>query len=257
MGKQDRSQPPPRRLAVRCPVGQRNGVLLSLAASLAGAIATVLLLPGQPALAQALTSPSPTPSPSPSATAVMHLSGDSGNVALALVVVLVLLAGVIVIVGRLLLEGTAKARAEETSSQEDQVDLSFIRGWLAVTLVGGLLIFVAVSFWLDDTTLRSTLVGGLVASSGAAVAFYFAGKQTAQAVQNTRRDLLSSLPLTVVPDLKDDKPEEAKEALKKVGLQLRQAPANAGADWTVTSQLPLAGDLATPDRTVTATFVQP
>jgi hypothetical protein len=40
--------------------------------------------------------------------------------------------------------------------------------WLATALVVGLLLFCALAFGLDDESLRSTLIGGLVATSSAA-----------------------------------------------------------------------------------------
>ena len=40
-----------------------------------------------------------------------------------------------------------------------------------MALVSGLLIFSAASFFLDDTTLRSLLLGGVVSSAGTATAF--------------------------------------------------------------------------------------
>jgi hypothetical protein len=121
-------------------------------------------------------------------TAVTHLSGSDKVVTLWLVVALVLLAGGVVIAGRRWLEGgadggsrgtttTAKSRHADVTSH----DTTLIRSWLAISLVGGLLIFVATSFCLDDTTLRSTVIGGVVANAGAAVAFYFASKASDQA----------------------------------------------------------------------------
>ena len=52
--------------------------------------------------------------------------------------------------------------SSKSASQKDRPDSTLVRSWLAISLVGGLLIFAAVSFWLDDTTLRSTLIGGVI-----------------------------------------------------------------------------------------------
>src|SRR3954454_15223203 len=46
-------------------------------------------------------------------------------------------------------------------------DCTLVRSWLAISLVGGRVIFTAVSFWIGDTTLRSALVGGRVRDTGA------------------------------------------------------------------------------------------
>jgi len=84
-----------------------------------------------------------------------------------------------------------------------------------------LLIFVALSFWLDDTTLRSTLIGGVVANAGAAVAFYFASKSSDQA----RRDILgASLPSIPVPDLAGKNLQKVRETLAATALRLEQRP---------------------------------
>jgi hypothetical protein len=62
---------------------------------------------------------------------------------------------------------------------------SVIRSWIAIALVMGLLVFCAAAFLVDDTSLRSTLFGGLTTSAGAAVAFYFSTKAAEQAQANS------------------------------------------------------------------------
>lgn len=75
-----------------------------------------------------------------------------------------ILAGVIVALSRLM---------HERASRESQ---SVVRSWVAITLVIGLLSSCAAAFEIDDVQLRNTLLGGLVASVGAAIAFYFSSK---------------------------------------------------------------------------------
>ena len=104
------------------------------------------------------------------------LSSTEGTVLLALVLVGSLLAGLVVILGRKLLE------------QDGGSPQSLVRSWLAVSLVFGLLAFCAAAFWIDDPQLRNTLIGGLVASAGAATAFYFSSKGADQA----RTDILKT-----------------------------------------------------------------
>lgn len=65
---------------------------------------------------------------------------------------------------------------------------TLIRSWIAIASVFGLLLFCAVAFAIDDQWLRSTLIGEVVASAGAAVAFYFSSKSSDQA----RSDILSA-----------------------------------------------------------------
>jgi hypothetical protein len=103
------------------------------------------------------------------------LSNSQGLWLFLVVAVGVLLAGVVVIVGRSLLD----------KGQSDQ-PASLIRSWIAISLVLGLLAFCAAAFLISDTTLRSTLFGGLIASVSAAVAFYF----SSSAADRTRADIL-------------------------------------------------------------------
>ena len=119
---------------------------------------------------------------------------------------------------------------------------------MAISLVGGLLIFAAASFWFDDTTLRSTLIGGVVANAGAAVAFYFASKASDQA----RRDILNAAhPATVVvPDLVGKDLQEAESAIAKFPLTLVALPPEPVAGAKVTSQQPLAETPAQAGSTV-------
>ncbi|MGN6377484.1 MAG: Ig domain-containing protein [Gaiellales bacterium] len=87
-----------------------------------------------------------------------------------------LLAGLVILWFR-----SVQAAAKEPSK-------SMVRSWIAIALVLGLLVFCATSFVVGDSALRSTLFGGLVASVGAAVAFYFSSKSADQA----RADILDA-----------------------------------------------------------------
>jgi hypothetical protein len=92
------------------------------------------------------------------------------------------------------------------------------------------LLFSAISFAIDDTTLRSTLIGGLVANAGAAVAFYFASKSSDQA----RRDILNaSVPSVTVPNLIGKDEHDVNAALASTPLHLVAQPATRDAAATV------------------------
>jgi hypothetical protein len=110
-------------------------------------------------------------------TGSMSLSSSQGVLLLALVSAATLAAGLVVILGRTKVTGDPTAQGG-----------SVIRSWIAISLVIGLLIFCAAAFLINDTSLRSTLFGGLVASVGAAVAFYFSSKTADQA----RTDILNA-----------------------------------------------------------------
>lgn len=91
-------------------------------------------------------------------------------------------------VGGVLLAGVIIIFARSGSASKGDPSKSVIRSWIAMTLVFGLLIFCATAFVVGDSALRSTLFGGLVASVGAAVAFYFSSKTADQA----RSDVLNA-----------------------------------------------------------------
>jgi hypothetical protein len=186
-----------------------------------------------------------------------HLTGSDKVMSLALIVGFILLAGAVVIVGRRVLDGPPAAAAvngTQATTPGEATDSTLIRSWLAVSLVGGLLIFVAVSFWLDDTTLRSTLIGGVVANAGAAVAFYFASKSSDQA----RKDILSAaLPSALVPNLAGKDLPAVRETIASTPLRLEIHPATPGASAQVVTQSPVANQSAPSGATVSATFAGP
>lgn len=104
-----------------------------------------------------------------STTAVLALLG--------LVIAGVLLAGLLVI------RATSPTRKRNVDPAK-----SFVRSWIAVALVLGLLVFCGASFMISDAKLRSTLFGGLIASTGSAVAYYFSSRAADQA----RADILTT-----------------------------------------------------------------
>lgn len=95
----------------------------------------------------------------------------SGNPALALVIGGSLLAGLVVILGRSVI-----------TSGEGDPPASIVRSWIAVALVFGFLAFCAAALLINNATLQSMLFGGLIASLGSAVAFYFSSKTADQAL---------------------------------------------------------------------------
>lgn len=115
----------------------------------------------------------PTPSSTVPGTPAVH-----ADLILWLVVAGVIAAGIVIIIGRNWLK----------SGQDGQA-ASLIRSWIAISLVIGLLIFCAATLFGTDTSLQSTLFGGLIASTGAAVAFYFSSKGADQA----RADILNAV----------------------------------------------------------------
>jgi hypothetical protein len=196
-------------------------------------------------------------------TTVTHLTGSDKAWSIFIVAAFILIAGVVVIVGRTWLEGDRVDRPTETrpngGPKQRRVpgansDKTLIRSWLAISLAGGLLIFAAISFWIDDTTLRSTLIGGLVANAGAAIAFYFASKSSDQA----RQDILAaSLPSTVVPNLLGKTLADAQGLLAATPLRLEVNTPQPKDGAQVIAQHPAAQQLAVQGSPVAVTLAGP
>ena len=118
-------------------------------------------------------SSTPTPTPSVTSTPPAH-----ANLILWLVVGGIIAAGLVVILGRSLIK-----------TGQDGPAASVIRSWIAISLVIGLLIFCAATLLGNDTSLQSILFGGLIASTGAAIAFYF----SSQGADKARADILNAV----------------------------------------------------------------
>jgi hypothetical protein len=173
------------------------------------------------------------------ANATTHLTGASGATVLWIVVAIIAISGVLVILSRVLIHEPSKGPS----------DISVIRSWLAIALVAGLLVLAAASFLIDDTSLRSAAIGGVVANAGAAVAFYFASKASDRARQDILGAAFSTVP---VPDLVGMILSAAQAEIAKTSLILK-APTDADANGNVTSQDPPAATLVRPGTAVTVT----
>jgi hypothetical protein len=173
------------------------------------------------------------------------LTGERFALAALLTVGLVLLLGAMVIGGRWLIE-----RRSGTDPKDD-TDRTWIRSWLAVSLVAGLLTFCAISFWTDDQQLRSTLIGGVVASAGAAVAFYFASRASDQA----RKDILgAALGSVTIPDLTGMTPVQVNSTLAGLAVKASFTPPEPDDAAKVTDQSPKPGGTTPVDSYVQVTF---
>jgi len=167
------------------------------------------------------------------------LSHSDFLLVLGLTVAAILLSGLVVILGRKVLspKTTSAVTAPAQQDGDGGPDATIIRSWLAIALVTGLLLFCAAAFAIDDESLRSTLIGGLVASASAAVAFYFSSKSSDQA----RSDILSAALGTVeVPNLVGMTVAQAKAVMATTSLSLRIDPSTAVDTATVKSQMPAA-----------------
>jgi hypothetical protein len=158
-------------------------------------------------------------------------SGASSLSFSQLLTVLGIAAVVFIIVGLIVLWGRSRLKTRGETEQ------SLVRSWLALILVLGLVLFSGVALFLSDTNLRSVLIGGLTASAGTAVAFYFSSKAADQA----RQDILNAAFGTeTVPDLKGSTREVASSRLGQTSFQLVVDPASSTAEGaTVDSQMPL------------------
>jgi hypothetical protein len=107
----------------------------------------------------------------------------------------------------------------QRNKPRDQAGTGLTRTVLAIALVGALILLTGASFYssASDAQTRNLLVGGLVASSSAAVAFYFASRTA----QEARQDLLSaSLGAERVPHLIGSTPAQAQALVSRSSLAL-------------------------------------
>ena len=95
---------------------------------------------------------------------------------------------------------------------------SVARSWLAVSLVTGLILICVIAFAVDDTAMRSTLIGALAANAGAVVAYYFSTKSSEQA----QKDLMAvTLGTETVPDLVGSTRAQAEALMPAIPLTLK------------------------------------
>jgi hypothetical protein len=185
--------------------------------------------------------PTPSPNSGPGLGPTTHL-GAGEAVALAL-----LTAVTAAVIGMIMLRaGTGwlfkrpeprQGAAGNTASTDGDDDRSIVRAWLAIILVVGLLIFGSMAFALDDAQLRSGLIGGLVASAGSAIAYYFSSKNA----DSARKDILGAMfQMATVPDVTGMTVDNARAKVESLGLMLTVHP--GGAAGTVQpGQMPTAG----------------
>lgn len=131
---------------------------------------------------------------------------------------------------------TASGAADQSTPQPDG---DFIRSWIAITLVIGLLFFCAFVFAVNDTSLQSTLMGGLIASVGSAIAFYFSSKASDKA----RQDIANAATLgsEFVPSLIGKTKAEASQILGQTSFSLIEDPGSPSSPTAVVrTQNPLA-----------------
>ncbi|MDQ1246679.1 MAG: hypothetical protein QG597_1047 [Actinomycetota bacterium] len=211
-------------------------------------------------------------SPSPSATEappVEPLEFTEVAVTLGVLLIALIATGVIVLAFRRgywfsLRKGTPVEPGQQqpmSASPSERIEGdTFVRSVLALWLVVGLLVLAVMSFGIADSTLRSTLIGGITASAGGAIAFYFSTK----AAGDARRDLLSASAgeMVGVPDVVGQTVAQAQAlfaAMPGLKLAVRVEPSAATLALTdvVTAQTPLAGVRVGRDTTVTVTAGAP
>ena len=103
-------------------------------------------------------------------------------------------------------------------------------------------------------TLRTTLIGGLVATVSSVVAFYFATKSSDQA----RQDLLKAgASKVLVPALKGDTKAQVASTMAALPLSLVFQQPDAQDNWRVPSQTPAANTTVSSGDEVKVAFVAP
>jgi hypothetical protein len=160
-----------------------------------------------------------------------------------------LLGSLMVLVGVAILASIVYSFLRITQTPE-QSGLGIIRAMLALVLVGGLVILAGASFSMGDTQTRSLLIGGLVASSAAAVAFYFASRDA----DNARRDLLNAaLGTETVPKLEGLDVSQAQAMMSSGSLVLKLPEPVPAASAKIATQDNAAGPSVPRGTVVTVT----
>ena len=138
----------------------------------------------------------------------------------------------------------------------DKSGVSLVRSWVAIGLLFGLLMFCVLSFAMTDGGLRNTLVGGLTASVGAAIAFYFSSKSGEQARKDIMDVMDTALVKVNVPDLVGRTIAEASAAMARTSLKFDPEPDVPPADHVVVKQDPPPGASVATGVLVKAIFGQ-
>jgi hydroxymethylglutaryl-CoA reductase len=156
--------------------------------------------------------------------------------------VLILLIGMLVLLIRHVL-----VKKDSVDSQAN-TDKTIVRSWLAVVLVAGLLLFATGSFFIANANLQNLLMGGVIASAGTAVAFYFSSRSSEQTQQNLLNALGSQITL---PDLTAGTVGDAQNIAAALPLTLVISPAGSAPADSVTSTSPPPGSIVRPGTVIT------
>jgi PASTA domain len=117
--------------------------------------------------------PAPSPSATPTPSAIAPDLSSTGLV--WLIVIGLLLVAIFVLINTALSARLNRGRGNIPLP-------SVVRAWIAIALVVGLLVFTGATLGGQDESLRSSLVGALVAAVGSATAYYFATKSAETAI---------------------------------------------------------------------------
>jgi PASTA domain len=134
-------------------------------------------------------------------------------------------------------------------------DKTMIRSWLAVVLVAGLLLFATGSFFIANANLQNLLMGGVIASAGTAVAFYFSSKSSEQTQQNLLNAALGGQ--IILPDLTTGTVSDAQKIAGALQLTLVISPPGSATADLVTSTSPPPGSMVRPGAAITVTAEPP
>lgn len=188
-----------------------------------------------------LATPEPSPSPSPANAPPAPSVLTWGETLTALLII----AGVILVIGLILWMTSASAKTATGGG--------VARSWIALSLIAGLLFSGVLAFAVNDSTIRSGLIGALGAAVGAATAFFFSSKSTDQA-----HDLLtSSMGTETIPDLIGRTAEDAMRVLSTTTLKLVATDPTFAVSTpgrTIAKQDPAPGTTAARGTTVQVTY---
>jgi len=120
--------------------------------------------------------------------------------------------GVALVIAMIFVLGNALIKRNKTGAGTGIPLPSSIRAWMAIALIVGLVIYTGASLGGQDESVRSALVGGLVAAVASATAYFFATVQAEGALNAVTG--ATSPPNAVVPDLEQ---KTLHDALATVG----------------------------------------
>jgi hypothetical protein len=177
-------------------------------------LVTSMLLSVQ--IGTASSGPAPTPTPTPVPPVLPAISSSLSSTVLVVLIVIAL-----ALVGLFVLLNNRQASIRKGKGKGNAVNLplpSVIRAGIAIALVVALIVYTGATLGGQDESVRSALVGGLVAAVASATAYYFASNAAQQALNAVSATTATAN--AAVPDLRKMTLTEALSTLGSTNFKL-------------------------------------